>query len=55
MSHNPTRVRILSWLNSLLFSLLFAEQHGPTSSTLQLIPALGNKLRFVLLGVVVLL
>ena len=46
MSHNPTRVRILSWLNSLLFSLLFAEQHGPTSSTLQLIPALVNKLHF---------
>ena len=27
--------------------LLFAEQHGPTSSTLQLIPVLGNKLHFV--------
>ena len=33
MSHNAVRVRIPSLLDSLLFSLLVAEQHGPTSST----------------------
>ena len=47
MSHNATRVRVLSWLNLQLLSLLFAEQHGPTSSTLQLIPVLGHTLHFV--------
>ena len=33
MKHYAVRVRMLSKLNSLLFSLLVAEQHGPTSST----------------------